>query len=561
VLRADGRSSFQALQNAFDAGRDSEIVYYVFDAPYLKGVDQMRLPLAERKAALAQALAKSSMVQLSEHLEGESHEVLAKACKLGLEGLIGKRADSVYEAGRTKSWIKLKCRLEQDFVIAGYTAPGGSRTGFGALLLGAYDASGGKLKYAGKVGTGFDEEWLKSLTRRLAALKRPDSPLADPPREKGIQWVKPQLVAQTAFAERTDDGILRQASFLGLREDIPAKSVVDERAQRPPENQPPARKGRSLPPLTGGQQKNVVHEVKISHPDRLIWPSLGITKLALARYYDGVGELMLPHVARRPLTLVRCPDGAEKECFYQRHLAMGASPGDVKTFKRERSSKGYYIYIDSHRALITLVQNGAVEMHTWGATGPDVQHPDRITLDLDPDEDLEWAELVRATEMTRTIVEALKLKCFLKTTGGKGLHVVLPITPQLGWREVKEFSRLIAEFLVRAEPKLFTSKMAKERREQKVFVDYLRNSETASAVAALSARARPGAGVSTPLAWDELTPDEDVRRKFTVLTVPQRLAALKQDPWVDYRKTKQAITEAMWRALGSKAGKEKAGRK
>ena len=552
VLRADGRSSFQALQNAFDAGRDSEIVYYVFDAPFLKGVDQTRLPLAERKAALARALPKSSVVRLSEHLEGEAHEVLEKACKLGLEGLIGKRADSVYEAGRTKTWIKLKCRLEQDFVIAGYTAPSGSRSGFGALLLGAYDSPGGRLKYAGKVGTGFDEEWLKSLTQRLAALKRPDSPLADPPREKGIQWVKPQLVAQTAFAERTDDGILRQASFLGLREDIPAKSVLDERAQRPPENQAPARKERSLPPLTGEQQKNAVYEVKISHPERLVWPSLGITKIDLARYYDGVGEVMLPHVARRPLTLVRCPDGAEKECFYQRHLAMGASPGDVKTFKRERSSKGYYIYIDSHRALITLVQNGAVEMHTWGATGPDVQHPDRITLDLDPDEDLAWAELVRATEMTRTIVEALKLRCFLKTTGGKGLHVVIPIAPKLGWPEVKEFSRLVAEFLVQAEPKLFTAKIAKERREQKVFVDYLRNSETASAVAAFSARARPGASVSTPLAWDELTQDEDVRRKFTVLTVPQRLAALKKDPWSDYEKTRQGITDAMWRALGKK---------
>jgi bifunctional non-homologous end joining protein LigD len=539
VLRDDGRSSFQALQNAFDAGRDAEIVYYVFDAPFLKGVDQTRLPLAERKAALAKMLKGSGTVRFSEHLEGDAAEVLDKACKLGLEGLIGKRADSVYESGRSKTWIKLKCRQEQDFVIVGYTAPGGARTGFGALLLGVYDSPGGKLKYAGKVGTGFDEEWLTTLTQRLAKLKRPDPPVIDPPREKAVQWVKPQLVAQIAFAERTDDGILRQASFLGLREDLPPKSVTDQRAQKPPEIKPSA-------------EGNVVHGVKITHPERLIWPSLGISKLDLARYYDGVAEQILPHLARRPLTLVRCPDGAEKPCFYQRHLAMGASPGDVKTFKRERSSKGYYIYIDSHSALITLVQNGAVELHTWGATGPDVQHPDRITLDLDPDEDLPWAELVRATEMTRAVVEALKLRSFLKTTGGKGLHVVVPITPQLGWSEVKEFSRLIAEFLVRAEPKLFTAKIAKERRSQKVFVDYLRNSETASAVAAFSARARPGAGVSTPLGWDELAEDEDIRQKFTVQTVPQRLAALKKDPWADYAKTRQSITPAMWRALGKK---------
>jgi bifunctional non-homologous end joining protein LigD len=549
VLRPDGRSSFQALQNAFDAGADAQIVYYVFDAPFLKGMDQTRLPLADRKAALGEALKKSATVRFSDHLEGEAHEVLEKACKMGLEGLIGKRTDAIYEAGRTKNWIKLKCRLEQDFVIAGYTEPSGSRTGFGALLVGAHDAPGGKLHYAGKVGTGFDEDWLATLTRRLKAMKRDDSPLVEPPREKGITWVKPQLVAQVAFAERTDDGILRQASFLGLREDILPKSVVDERAQTPPGPKPAARK---LATALSGGRGNVVHEIKISHPERLIWPSLQITKLDLARYYDGVAELMLPHLIRRPLTLVRCPDGAEKECFYQRHLAMGASPGDVKTFKRERSSKGYYIYIDSHRALITLVQNGAVEMHTWGATGPDVQHPDRITLDLDPDEDLPWPTLVKATEMTRTIVEALKLKCFLKTTGGKGLHVVIPIAPKLGWREVKEFSRLIAEFLVRAEPKMFTAKIAKERREQKVFVDYLRNSETASAVSAFSARARRNAGVSTPLAWDELTADEDLRPKFTVLTVPQRLAALKKDPWADYAKTRQSITDAMWRALGKK---------
>src|SRR4051812_31702398 len=280
VLRLDGRSSFQALQNAFDAGADSKIVYYAFDAPFLKGIDQTRLPLAERKGALAEALKKSATVRLSEHLEGEAEEVLEKACKLGLEGLIGKRADSVYEAGRSKTWIKLKCRLEQDFVIAGYTAPGGSRTGFGALLLGAYDSPGGRLHYAGKVGTGFDEQWLARLTKRLRALARDDSPLADPPREKGVTWVRPQLVAQIAFAERTDDGILRQASFLGLREDIPAKSVMDERAQRPPAE----------------KEKNVVHGIKISHPERLIWPSLKITKLDLARYYDGVGEAIVPQL-------------------------------------------------------------------------------------------------------------------------------------------------------------------------------------------------------------------------------------------------------------------------
>jgi len=550
VLRENGRSSFQALQNAFDAGRDAEIVFFIFEAPFLTGEDLRSLPLEERKARLARALKKSPTVRLSEHLEGEAHEVLEKACKLGLEGLVGKLADSPYAAGRTKAWIKLKCRQRQDFVIAGYTAPAGSRTGFGALVLGVHDVPGGKLKYAGKVGTGFDEHLLDTITRKLAKLKRPDSPLVNPPREKGIQWLRPALVCEVAYAERTDDGILRQASFMGLREDIPAKSVSEERAQKPPEENPPSRPSAAPPPLSSG--RNVVHGIKITHPERVVYPELNFTKLDLARYYDGVGELIVPHLAGRPLTLVRCPDGVGKECFYQRHLAMGASPSEVKTVKRERSSKGFYIYIDSHSALITLVQNGAVELHTWGARVPDVQHPDRITLDLDPDEDLPWAKLVRATEMTRTIVEELKLRCFLKTTGGKGLHVVVPITPKQAWAEVKEFSGLIAQFLVRAEPGLFTAKVAKERRENRVFVDYLRNSETASAVSAFSARARPAAGVSTPLAWDELSGEEDLRGRDTVQTVPPRLARLKKDPWVDYASTRQSITAAMWRALGKK---------
>jgi bifunctional non-homologous end joining protein LigD len=533
VLREDGRASFQALQNAFESGRDSDVVFYVFDAPFLKGEDLRQLPLAERKERLRATLKKSRNVRFSDHLEGEAREVLEKACDMGLEGLIGKQADSVYMSGRTRTWIKLKCRSRQDFVIAGYTAPGGSRTGFGALALAFYDREM-KLRYAGKVGTGFDEHLLATLTKKLNAIKRADSPLVNPPRERGIQWVRPVLVAEVAFAERTDDGILRQASFMGLREDISPKSVGLEKAQ-PPENQP--------------QEGNVVHGVKITHPERVVYPSIQFTKLDLARYYDQVGELIVPHLANRPLTLVRCPDGAGKQCFYQRHLAMGASPGEVKTFKRLRSSKGHYIYIDSHSALITLVQNGAVELHTWGAVVPDAQHPDRITMDLDPDEGLSWPKLVKATELTRRLVEGLKLRCFLKTTGGKGLHVVIPIRPKLGWTEVKDFSRLIAELLVRAEPGLFTAKLAKLRREGKVFVDYLRNSETASAVAAFSARARPDAGVSTPVAWDELSAKDDMRKHFTVQTVPQRLATLKEDPWADYTRTRQGITAAMKRSI------------
>jgi bifunctional non-homologous end joining protein LigD len=538
ALRPDGRSSFQLLQNAFEAHANSKIVYFVFDAPFLEGLDLRQLPLRERKQRLKNVLNKSnSVIRFSDDLSGTAREVLDHACELGLEGLIGKQADAVYVSGRTKSWIKLKCRLRQDFVIGGYTAPGGSRHGFGALVLGVYERPG-KLVYAGKVGTGFNDELLTKLTRKFAGYKRPDSPLENPPREKGIHWLRPVLVAEVAFTERTNEGVIRQGSFMGLREDIPAKSVGLERPQQPPEIKKEKAEKTSDSTVSG---------IKISHPERPIWPSLGITKLELARYCEAVADWLVPQVASRPLTLVRCPDGAEAQCFYQRHLNMGASPGEVLTFKRERSSKGHYIYVNTLPGVISVVQNGAVEFHTWGATLPDAKHPDRITIDLDPDPELPWKKLVEATKLTRTLIEGLKLKSFLKTTGGKGLHVVFPLQRRHTWDEVKEFAHSIAKFLVKAEPKMFTANMAKNKRGGKIFVDYLRNAETASAVAAYSARARPGAHVSMPLGWDELDAT-DIRGAFTVKNAPQRLAREK-DPWADYAKTRQSITTAMRRAL------------
>lgn len=520
----DGRSDFQALQNAFEAGRDTGIVYFVFDAPFLAGRDLRRLPLGERKKRLRGSFEDTEAVRFSADLKGSAREVLEHACKLGLEGLIGKETASVYVAGRSKSWIKLKCRQRQDFVIGGYSAPRGSRSGFGALLVGLYDQQGG-LHFSGKVGTGFDERLLRTLTRRLAALKRPESPFVDPPREKGVQWVRPSLVAEVAYAERTKGGILRQASFVGLREDLPAKNVHEERAV-----------------------SNAVLGVKISHPDRVIWPELGIEKIDLARYVEEVGDWLLPHVKNRPLSLVRCPDGVAGQCFYQRHLAMAAKPGNLRTVKRERSSRGAYIYAASLDAIVSAVQNGAVEFHTWGASVPDIQHPDRITMDLDPDEALPWKQLVEGTLLTKTLLDGLGLKSFLKTTGGKGLHVVAPIEPELDWDAVKAFTQRIAETLVKARPDLFTAKLAKARRPNKIFADYLRNSETASAVAAYSPRARANAGVSVPLSWDELDPKDDVRTRFDVQSVPKRLASLK-DPWADYWTTRQAITAKMKKQL------------
>jgi bifunctional non-homologous end joining protein LigD len=377
----------------------------------------------------------------------------------------------------------------------------------------------GALQYAGKVGTGFDDAMLSSLMKHFSSLKEEQSGFDNPPREKGVTWLKPSLVAEVEYAERTDEGLLRQAAFMGLRRDLPANQVGEEKP---------------------------VKLLKITHPERLIWPKLKVSKAGLVRYIEQAGEWLVPHFTRRPVSLVRCPDGAEGKCFYQRHPALGIA---AHTFKRDKPGKPPYIYLDNLQDVIAAVQYGAVEFHTWGVTVPDVAHPDRFTLDLDPDADLPWSKLRDATLTVRALLDELRLRSFLKTTGGKGLHVVVPIEPTLGWEEVKEFTRRIALFLQRAQPDLFLASMSKEKRKGKIFVDYLRNAETASAVAAYSPRARPGGGVSTPLAWDEIG-RADPRARHTVKTVPLRLQRLGSDPWKDYFRKRQGITAAMLRAFG-----------
>ncbi|HEV7477691.1 MAG TPA: DNA ligase D, partial [Burkholderiales bacterium] len=423
VPAQDGRASFQQLQNAFDAGNDARIVYFVFDAPFLGGEDLRSLPLLERKKRLRESLKGNKVVRYSEHLSADPDEALAHACKLKLEGLIAKRTGSVYVSGRSRDWLKLKCRQRQDFVIGGYTAPRGSRQGFGALLVG-YHEPGGKLRYAGKVGTGFDDKMLSSLKEKFSKLESKDAPFENPPRERGVTWLKPSLVAEVEYAERTEEGLLRQAAFMGLRRDLPAKQVAEEKP---------------------------VKLVKITHPDRLIWPKLKVTKAAFAGYVEEIGDWLLPHLAKRPLSLVRCPDGAAGKCFYQRHPAAGLK---LKTI-------GDYVYLETLNDVVAAVQYGAVEFHTWGASVPDVARPDRLTLDLDPDAGLPWGRLLDATRLTKTLLDQLKLVSFLKTTGGKGLHIVVPIEPKLGWDEVKEFTRRIALFLEKAQPDLFLANMSK----------------------------------------------------------------------------------------------------
>ncbi|MDD5248229.1 MAG: DNA ligase D [Rhodocyclaceae bacterium] len=547
VLDPRGIPDFQALQNAFERRTAAGIVYYIFDAPWLAGHDLRTLPLIERKERLAAALAAGGddgALAYSAHFAGapgEAAAALKQACRLGLEGLVGKRGDAPYVSERSRSWIKLKCRPRQEFVVGGYTDPRGSRTGFGALLLGLHDAAG-KLRYVGRVGSGFDEALLARLTPRLAALRSSAVPFAAAPQESDAHWVRPQLVAEVAYSAWTRDKLLRQASFIGLREDKPASTVTGETMQAATNGQ-----------VASGRRDARVGGVRISHPERLVWPDGGITKSDLAHYYESVGPWLLPHLRRRPLSLLRCPDGSAAECFFQKHLDR-QRPVGVLEFAWDKISGGKrdYMYVDSIAAVVGLVQYGAVEFHTWGARLPDPARPDRITLDLDPAPDVPWPRIVEGAQLARTALAALGLACFVKTTGGKGLHLVAPLERRHGWDEVKAFAKAIAEHLARVLPDRFTANMAKSKRAGRIFIDYLRNEEGATAVAAYSTRARPGAPVSTPLRWEELTPALNPA-DWTLLTIPARVDAMREDPWLGYDEQARRITAAMRRALGMAA--------
>jgi bifunctional non-homologous end joining protein LigD len=554
VLGEDGLPSFQALQNAFDAGRDAGVMYYLFDAPWLNGRDLTRRPLAERKRRLFAAVAPRAggPIGLSEHFAGSGREALAEACRMGLEGLIGKRADGAYLGGRGNAWIKLKCRPRQEFVIGGYTEPKGGRQGFGALLLGLHEPGAEtKLRYVGRAGTGFNEATLTRLSRRLAELKRDASPFIAAPRAAGVHWVRPVLTAEIEFAGWTDEQILRQAAFVGLREDKPAKEVRAEVVAEPPAGKKAA--STTVPRRGASAAKSgeaTVAGIAISHPERPIWPEQKLSKLDLARYCEAVADWFLPHLVDRPLALLRCPDGSAAECFFQKHMGQDR-PAGVKSFEWSRSSAKdqTYLYLENLQGLIGLVQRGVVEFHTWGASLPRADRPDRITLDLDPDAGLPWARVVEAAQLTRALLEELGLTAFLKTTGGKGLHLVVPLQRRHGWEEVKSFAQAAASHLARLAPDRFTANMAKSKRTGRIFIDYLRNGEGATAVAAYSPRARPGAPVSTPIAWEELT--LDLRpADFNLETLPARLAGLHADPWADYGKVRYSLTKGMRQALG-----------
>ncbi len=547
VFTAEGRSSFQALQNAFDSRFTGTIVYCIFDLLHINGYDLRSAPLIERKRLLASLFDRpvhrsDAQLRYSDHIVGDNQASFEEACRQGLEGLIVKRMDSVYRSGRGRSWLKVKCEQRQEFVIGGFTEPAGSRTGFGALLLGFYEE--GRFRYAGKVGTGFSDRLLQTLHRTLVKIERPSPPFANPPTgydAKGAHWVEPKLVAEIRFSEWTKEGILRQPSFQGLRTDKPANAVGRERPVTVLADQADESNTRDTAPRprrTRGRQA-----LRLTHPDRVLYPDIGLTKSGLADYYEQVSDWMLPHVKGRPLTLVRCPEGYQK-CFYQKHVNEKVPDAIGRIEIEQKEGRETYMLAESLEALLGLVQMGVLEVHTWGSTKDRLERPDRLTFDLDPDPSVPWEQVIEAAHLTKTLLEELGLASFLKTTGGKGLHIVTPIMRTHDWEQAKSFAKMVADHLVATIPQRFTSNMAKRARKGKIFIDYLRNAREATAIAAYSTRAKPGAPVSVPLAWDELSKDLP-SDYFTVANVPERLTRLRRDPWEAYSRSARRLTADM----------------
>jgi len=550
VLDSQGLPSFQALQAALD-GAHPDIVYYLFDMPYMNGWDLRATPLLERRTLLknvSQADPKAvepNPLRFSEDLHESAENLMHAACSMRLEGIIGKRCDSPYIEGRSSAWVKLKCRQRQEFVIAGYSEPAGKRSGFGALLLGVHDAQG-KLQYAGRVGTGFDQTLLDQIEQRLKKRSRSRAPFEPPPKERSrvpVHWVRPDLVAEIMFSEWTHEGLVRQASFVALREDKPAAQVVREM----PRNASAVEKPDAMP--TQDNKSDQVASIAITHPDRLIDTAAHIDKIMLARYYDSVAERMLPHLADRPVALLRGMEGISGEQFFQKHEERMVIP-HVARHPGLDPGHAPLLTIDNVEALIGAVQMGTLEFHTWNGSIRNLEKPDRMIFDLDPDPKLAWARMVDAAMLLRTLLDELGLEAFIKTSGGKGFHVVVPLRRDAGWDPVKEFAHAISMHMAATFPKLFSAKMGPRNRIGKIFIDYLRNSRGASTVAAYSTRARPGMGVSVPVSWDEV-PQLESADQWNVKTLATRLKQTPEDPWAAYWKTQQRITAAMKRKLES----------
>jgi bifunctional non-homologous end joining protein LigD len=554
-----GISSLNNLQADLKTGRRDRFTYYVFDLLYCGGYDLTRAKLIDRKQLLQDivtTLSPPSAIRFSEHLEADGAIMLEHSCRLGLEGIISKRRDLAYRSGRGDYWFKAKCQQSQEFVILGYVASTAASRSIGALALGYY--SDGQLTYAGRVGTGWSAQVAASLYAELNKIKAAKPALRNPlpaGADKGIVWTQPHLVCAVEYRDWTHDGLIRQASFKGLREDKPAQEISlesphagvpahrlppqgakgREGAARRPRLQGSARKGRTTMPKEAQPAG-----VKLSHPERILWPEAGITKQGLADYYVDIADWILPHIAGRVLSLLRCPSGTSSKCFFAKHPWAGL--GDLAQ-RVDVGEKEPMMAIDSLAGLMSLVQAGVVEIHPWGSRANRLDQPDRLIFDLDPGEAVPWSAVVAGAGAVRDRLAARKLRSFVKTSGGKGLHVVVPIEPSASWAEAKAFAASIAQAMAGDQPDRYVATVAKRARRGRIFIDFLRNDRGSTAVAPYSTRALPQASVSTPLEWDELS--EGLRSDhFTIGNVRHRLGFLKRDPWQGFFAVRQRIPAA-----------------
>ena len=514
-----GRSNFQELQNAMEAGDAGGLLYYAFDLLFVDGKDLRPLPLLERKARLRKLLKGApATVLFSEHFETSAPEMLKASCRLELEGIISKRADAPYQSGRGANWLKSKCQQRQEFVIGGFTDGEGSRQGFGALLLGVSDGARG-LRYVGKVGTGFTRASLNELREKLRPLEKKKAPFSNSPRGKGLHWVEPKLVAEVSFANWTNDAHLRAPVFHGLRKDKAASEVKREDARLPEED--PYR--------------------TLSNKTKVLYPKAGFTKLDVARYYEAVKEWLYPHAADRPLSLLRCPDGTGKECFFQKHWdgELPAGISEVTLKEGEKTRNGFVL--GGMRGILPLVQKGSLELHARNSRVPESEYPDQIVMDFDPGPGISWKQVVEAAFDLREILDALGLISFVKVSGGKGLHVHIPIDPRYPVDAVKAFSKALGDEMGRRKPGRYTTVLAKKARGNKIFVDYLRNGSQSTAVLPYSLRARETPAVALPVEWTELKriAGPDV---FTAKEALKKITKRKRDPWQGYASLQQRLT-------------------
>ena len=537
ALSDDHTPDFSALQAAIADGKTQDLVYFAFDL-LSEGEDDLRdLPLSHRKARLQAHVdrvpAKArTRLRYVDHFASTGQAVLESACRMDLEGVISKKLDAPYQAGRSSTWVKSKCRGRDEVVIGGWSSEGGTR--FRSLLVGVAQDQG--LRYLGRVGTGYAAPLLKTLLPALKEAAADASPFVGkgaPRGGKDIHWVRPVLVAELEHGGLTEGGSLRHAAYKGLREDKePAEVTADPQPPSPKKSAP----GKPSP-TRSGKEKVVVAGVTLSSPDKILWPAVdgrpAITKTDLARYYEVAAERILPHVADRPVSIIRAPDGIGGETFFQRHAMPGSNPRLKLIDVHERKP---YVAVVDVGGLVAVAQSGGLELHPWGCRPGDPETPEQVTFDLDPDEGLDFAAVIAAAKTVRATLEAKGMHPFVKTTGGKGLHVVVPIRAdgrsRIEWDQCKAFAKAVAEEVRRADPDKFTTTLAKKARGGKIFIDYLRNGRMATAVAPWSVRARPGAGIAFPLSWGQVKTGLDPRA-FTLHDAPALLK--KADPWKDFR--------------------------